>query len=212
MKKIVVLAALCVAFVGAIGSTAVGFVFYSVYFGDYSQLSKERIIEILSKETVVYFDDGQTQLGSLFGEVHRQYVNIGEVPRDLKNAVLAAEDDSFYRHSGVDFVSTMRAAIVNVLFNRREGASTITQQTVKNLYGRPVTNYLAKYTEAVNAFKLERSFSKDEILEFYLNQFHVTGNGRGVGVAAKYYFNKDVSELTLVESAFIAGSVKGPDL
>jgi penicillin-binding protein 1A len=212
MKKIVVLVAVCVAFAGALVSTAVGFVFYSVYFGDYSQLSKERIIEILSKETVVYFDDGQTQLGSLFGEVHRQYVNIGEVPKDLKNAVIAAEDDSFYRHSGVDFVSTMRAAIVNVLFNRREGASTITQQTVKNLYGRPVTNYLAKYTEAINAFKLERSFSKDEILEFYLNQFHVTGNGRGVGVAAKYYFNKEVSELTLVESAFIAGSVKGPDL
>jgi penicillin-binding protein 1A len=212
MKKIVVLVALLVAFVGAVGSTAVGFVFYSVYFGDYSQLSKERILEILSKETVVYFDDGQTQLGSLFGEEHRQYVNIDEVPKDLKNAVLAAEDDSFYRHSGVDFVSTLRAAIVNVLFNRREGASTITQQTVKNLYGRPVTNYLAKYTEAINAFKLERSFSKDEILEFYLNQFHVTGNGRGVGVAAKFYFNKEVSELTLVESAFIAGSVKGPDL
>lgn len=212
MKKIAILVALLVAVVGALGSTAVGFVFYSVYFGDYKHLSKERIIEILSKETVVYFDDGQTQLGSLFGEEHRQYVKIDEMPKSLKNAVLAAEDDSFYRHPGVDFLSTFRAAVVNLLFNRREGASTITQQTVKNLYGRPVTNMRAKYFEAINAFKMERSFSKDEILEFYLNQFHVTGNGRGVGVAAKYYFNKDVPELTLVESAFIAGSVKGPDL
>jgi membrane peptidoglycan carboxypeptidase len=212
MKKLLILFSLVVALFGSLGATAVGYVLYDVFLGDYSQFSKERILEILSKESVVYFSDGETQVGSLFGSEHRQYVRINEVPKHYREAVIAAEDGSFYDHFGVDFVSSVRAAVVNVLFNRREGASTITQQTVKNLYGRPVTNLRAKYLEAINAFKLERMYSKDEILEFWMNQFHVTGNGRGIGVAAKYYFNKDVADLSLEESAFIAGSVKGPYL
>lgn len=212
MKKIIILLVLLVGLVASSGVAAGGYVVFDVLLGDYSQFKRERILEILSKESVVYFSDGETQVGSFFGQEHRQYVTLSEIPQHMRNAVIAAEDDSFYKHKGVDFVSTMRAAMVNVLFNRREGASTITQQTVKNLFGRPLTNLRAKYVEAINAFKLERAFSKDEILEFYLNQFHVTGNGRGVGVAAKYYFNKEVPELSLVEAAFIAGSVKGPYL
>lgn len=189
----------------------VGYAFYQVFLGDYEHLKKEKILEILSKETTVYYADGQTQLGSLFGTEHRHYVLLKEIPKHMLDAVVAAEDDAFYRHPGVDFVSTARALVRNITTGRREGASTITQQTVKNLYGRPVTNYRAKFTEALNAFKMERVYSKEEILEFYLNQFHVTGNGRGVGVAAKYYFDKEVTDLTLTEAAFIAGSVKGPE-
>lgn len=188
-----------------------GFAFLEVLGGNYDHLKKERILEILSKESMLYYSDGTTQLGSLFGTEHRQYLRLKEIPKVLQQGVIAAEDDNFYQHRGVNFVSTARAAFRNVLMGKREGASTITQQTVKNLYGRPVTNLKAKFEEAINAFKMERRFSKDEILEFYLNQFHVTGNGRGVGVAAKYYFNKEVQELTLTEAAFIAGSVKGPE-
>jgi penicillin-binding protein 1A len=212
MKQILILFALLAGLGGSLALAAGGYIVFDVVAGDYSQFSRQRILEILSKETVVYFSDGETQVGSLFGNEHRQYVTIHEIPKSMQDAVIAAEDGDFYKHHGVDFVSTMRAAMVNVLFNRREGASTITQQTVKNLFGRPITNLRAKYVEAINAFKLERTFTKDEILEFYLNQFHVTGNGRGVGVAAKYYFNKNVADLSIVESAFIAGSVKGPDL
>lgn len=188
-----------------------GFAFLEVLGGNYDHLKKERILEILSKESMLYYSDGTTQLGSLFGTEHRQYLRLKEIPKVLQQGVIAAEDDNFYQHRGVNFISTARAAFRNILMGKREGASTITQQTVKNLYGRPVTNLKAKFEEAINAFKMERRFSKDEILEFYLNQFHVTGNGRGVGVAAKYYFNKEVQELTLTEAAFIAGSVKGPE-
>lgn len=188
-----------------------GFALLEIFSGNYDHLKKEKILEILSKESTLYYSDGTTQLGSLFGTEHRQYIRLKDIPKIVQQGVLAAEDDDFYRHRGINFKSTARAAFRNLFLGRREGASTITQQTVKNLYGRPVTNLKAKFQEAVNSFKMERRFSKDEILEFYLNQFHVTGNGRGVGVAAKYYFDKDAQELTLTEAAFIAGSVKGPE-
>jgi membrane peptidoglycan carboxypeptidase len=192
------------------GISFVGYLTVELFYGDTSYMDKEKIVEILSKETIVLYSDGQTQLGSLFGQEHRHYVQIREMPKSLLDAVVAAEDDRFYTHFGIDPMSTARAAFRNIVLGKHEGASTITQQTVKNLYGRQKVNLLVKLKEAINAFKLERKYSKKEILEFYLNQFHVTGNGRGSGVAAKYYFNKDVSELDLVESAFIAGSVKAP--
>lgn len=173
--------------------------------------TKEKILEILSKETILYYVDGQTQLGSLFGNEHRLYITIDQVPKILKDAIVSAEDESFYTNIGIDPRGIARATFHNFFYGTRQGASTITQQTVKNLYGRSHTNLLTKFQEMLNAFKLEKKFSKDQILEFYLNQFHVTGNGRGVGIAAKYYFNKNVEDLNLVEAAFIAGSVKGPE-
>jgi penicillin-binding protein 1A len=90
------------------------------------------------------------------------------------------------------------------------GGSTITQQTVKNILDRWENTFQRKFYEAIAAKQLERIYTKKEILEFYLNQFHVTSNGKGLKIAAKYYFNKEVRDLSLVEAAFIAGSVKGP--
>jgi penicillin-binding protein 1A len=211
MNKLVVGLVALACCVGVPPAALGGMAFLEVFTGNYDHLKREKILEILSKESMLYYSDGTTQLGSLFGSEHRQYIRLKDIPKNLQQAVIAAEDDEFYKHRGVNFVSTARAAFRNVLMGKREGASTITQQTVKNLYGRPVTNLKAKFDEAINAFKMERKYSKDEILEFYLNQFHVTGNGRGVGVAAKYYFDKEVHELTLTEAAFIAGSVKGPE-
>jgi penicillin-binding protein 1A len=210
MKKFVITGILALLLLASLPFALAGWAAYQVFLGDYEHLSKERILEILSKETTVYYRDGQSQLGSLFGQEHRHYVPLKEIPRVMLDAIVAAEDDGFYVHPGVDFMATGRALFRNILMGRREGASTITQQTVKNLYGRPVTNYRAKYLEAINAFKLERVYSKDEILEFYLNQFHVTGNGRGIGVAAKYYFDKEAASLSLTEAAFVAGSQKAP--
>lgn len=187
-----------------------GYVLTGVFGGDPKELDRDRIVAILSKESVVYYADGKTQLGSLFGDVHRQYVPLNSIPQHVLDAVVAAEDDGFYKHHGVDPVSTLRAAFRTLVQQKQEGASTITQQTVKNLFGRKRVDIFMKIEEAINAFRLEKRYSKREILEFYLNQFHVAGNGRGIGIAARHYFNKDVSELTLTESAFIAGSVKAP--
>lgn len=186
-------------------------VFFAHATTDDDMFTREKILEILSKETILYYSDGQTQLGSLFGREHRLYITIDRIPQIMKDAIISAEDESFYSNIGINPKSIARAALHNLFYSTRQGASTITQQTVKNLYGRAETNLSTKFQEMLNAFKLEEKFTKDQILEFYLNQFHVTGNGRGVGIAAKYYFNKNIEDLDLVEAAFIAGSVKGPE-
>jgi penicillin-binding protein 1A len=211
MKKIFIIGSLILALLLLVPIAFASLTIFEVFTGKNDHLKREKIIEILSKETTLYYSDGQTQLGSLFGSEHRQYVYLKDIPKNMLNAIVASEDDQFYKHKGVDFISTARAAINNVISKKRQGASTITQQTVKNLYGRPITNVKTKLTEALNAFKMERIYKKEEILEFYLNQFHVTGNGRGLGVSAKYYFNKETENLSLTECAFIAGSVKGPE-
>lgn len=210
MKKFVLAIIAGILTVCVFGASMASYIGYEVFGGSYEHLERSKILEILSRETVVYYADGQTQLGSLFGNEHRQYVALKDMPKHLLDAVVATEDESFYTHHGIDFMGTSRALLKNIFLQRREGASTITQQTVKTLYGRPVTNLRAKFVEAINAFKLERKYKKEEILEFYLNQFHVTGNGRGVGIAAKYYFDKEVQNLSLTEAAFIAASLKNP--
>ena len=93
----------------------------------------------------------------------------------------------------------------------KRGGSTLTQQTAKNLFGRKGRTVRGKLEELINAYRLERHFTKKEILEFYLNQFFVTGNGHGVRIAARYFFDKDLADLNLAECTFIAGSVKGPN-
>lgn len=210
MKKIIIFIVFICALL-SFPSAGLGFVLWQVFDGDYTQFSKEKILEILSKETLLYYSDGDTQLGSLFGQEHRIYITIDRVPQVMKDAIVSAEDEGFYSNMGIDPKGIVRAAIHNMMFKTRQGASTITQQTVKNLYGRKDSSLKTKFQETINAFKLEKLYTKDQILEFYLNQFHVTGNGRGIGVAAKYYFDKDVEQLNLVEAAFIAGSVKGPE-
>lgn len=198
-----------------LASTATGYVAYLVFsgdvFGDGAKLQKDRILQILARETLVYDTEGRAQLGSLFADEHRIYVNIQDIPQVMKDAIISSEDESFYENFGVDPKGILRALWHNLRNDSRQGASTITQQTVKNLYGREKTDLMTKFYETIDAIKMERLYTKDQILEFYLNQFHVVGNGRGVGVAARYYFDKYVSELDLVEAAFIAGSVKGPD-
>lgn len=211
MKKVFVFFLVCFFLVCFSFAGVAGFIIYQVYKTDDAQFNKENIINILSKDTLLFYADGQTQLGSLFGQEHRIYISIARIPKVLKDAIVSAEDEDFYTNIGIDPKGILRASIHNLLSHSRQGASTITQQTVKNLFGRKETNLQTKFQEMVNAFKLERMYSKSQILEFYLNQVHITGNGRGVGVAAKYYFNKDVEDLDLVEAAFIAGSVKGPE-
>lgn len=181
-----------------------------VFFGDDSNLKKSTILARINEETNIYMLDEKTQIGSIFAEAHRRYVPIEEVPASLINALIAAEDKNFYQHVGIDPVAIFSAGAHYLKGGRMRGASTLTQQTVRNILGWWDPTMARKFKEWIAALQLERLYSKRQILEFYLNQFHVSGNGRGVGIAAKYYFNKEVGELDLVESAFIAGSVKGP--
>jgi membrane peptidoglycan carboxypeptidase len=193
---------------GALGVTAV--IMFSVWFGDNSHLKKTTIMARINEETTVYCLDETTPIGSFFNNEHRRYVSIDEVPKHMVNALVAAEDKNFFSHGGVDPQAIIKAIAEGVKTGKFRGGSTLTQQTVKNILDDWEYSVRRKIKEAIAALQLEKLYSKQQILEFYLNQFHVSGNGSGIGIAAKYYFNKEVSELDLVESAFIAGSVKGP--
>lgn len=174
-------------------------------------LERSHILSIINQESDVYYRDRTTRVGVFFTDEHRQFVPWDELPQEYVVAIVAAEDGTFWNHYGVSLKHIARAMWVNV----REGGvvaggSTLTQQTAKNLYYRPDRSLKAKLIELLNAMRLEAHFPKQDILTFYANQFHVSGNGRGLGIAARHFFDKEVDELSLLESAFIAGLVKAP--
>lgn len=176
------------------------------------EISNDNIRRILGKESQVYYSDGETKLGVFFDTAHRQYVTYNEIPANFVNALVASEDDQFFNHIGFDIVGIGRAMMKNIQAGRVvQGGSTLTQQTAKNLFKRTERSIEAKLKELLFALRLEYHYSKEQIFEFYANQFYVSGNGHGLGVAARYYFDKRPEELTLVECAFIAGSVKRPN-
>lgn len=176
------------------------------------EIKAENIQRILGKEAPVFYSDGVTRLGVFFDQAHRQYVTYEQIPREFVNALVAAEDNRFFLHYGFDPVGILRAAIRNYQVGRVvQGGSTLTQQTAKNLFKRSGRSYQAKIKELLFALRLEYYYPKEKIFEFYANQFYVSGNGHGLGIAARYYFNKPVDELSLIECAFIAGSVKKPN-
>ncbi len=185
---------------------------YQVYFGDVSELKKSTILARINEETTIYTLDEDQKIGSFFNDSHRSYVPIDEIPAHMIRAMVASEDKNFYNHSGIDPIAVFKAFGEGVKngFRFRRGGSTITQQTVKNILDRREHTFKRKFKEMIRAIQLERIYTKEQIIEFYLNQFHVTSNGKGIGIAAKYYFNKDVQDISLVEAAFIAGSVKAP--
>ncbi|GAB4209161.1 MAG: PBP1A family penicillin-binding protein [Sandaracinaceae bacterium] len=153
--------------------------------------------------------DGEV-LGELFTE-RRTVVPLERIPRVLVLSVLAAEDADFYRHEGFDYAGLFRAVVRGILSGGRfRGTSTITQQLVKNMLLTSERSLARKIRELILAYQLEQEFTKDEILALYLNHINF-GHGRyGVQEAARFYFGKDVSELTLAEAALLAGIPQSP--
>lgn len=160
--------------------------------------------------TRVLSRDG-TVLASLFTE-RRTVVKFEGIPNHVKLAFLAAEDASFYQHEGLDYLGMLRALAVNLRSGHsRQGASTITQQVVKNVLLVPERTYERKIKETILARRLEHELSKDEILSLYLNQIYL-GHGRyGVEEASRYYFGKRVRELDVAEAATLSGLVASPE-
>lgn len=149
-------------------------------------------------------------LGELFAE-KRDPVSIKQIPETLISALLATEDRRFYHHSGVDIKGLLRAIVKNLIKGRyAEGASTLTQQLAKTLFLTPRKTITRKVKEAILALQLERRYTKDEILEFYLNQIYLGSGAYGVEAAARTYFGIDVSRLSLSQCALIAGLPKAP--
>ncbi|MCB9777409.1 MAG: transglycosylase domain-containing protein [Alphaproteobacteria bacterium] len=174
-------------------------------------IQRDAIQAIIAQESPVLYSDGETRIGVFFSQEHREYVPYERIPRAWVDAIVAAEDQRFFSHPGVDPKGIARAMRDNVKAKRVvAGGSSLTQQTAKNLYYRPDRSMRSKWEELVNALRLEAHYDKEDILEFYANQFHVSANGRGLGIAARYFFDKDVSELTTLECAYLAGMVKAP--
>ena len=155
--------------------------------------------------------------GSLVGEYARErrlYLPIQAVPKLVINAFLAAEDKNFYEHGGIDFTGMARAAVVyaqNFGSNRRpQGASTITQQVAKNFLLTNEVSFARKIKEALLAMRIERTYSKDKILELYLNEIYLGSGADGIAAASLVYFDKSVNELTVAEAAYLAALPKMP--
>ncbi|MBP0131976.1 MAG: penicillin-binding protein 1A [Nitrosospira sp.] len=157
----------------------------------------------------VYTADGV--LMGEFGEERRAVVKIGEVPEQLKQAILAAEDDRFYQHGGVDYAGVLRAAYSNFTSGgARQGASTITMQVARNFFLSKEKTLTRKFSETLLAFKIEHSLNKDEILELYINQIYLGQRSYGFASASQVYFGKPLSDINLAEAAMLAGLPKAP--
>ncbi|GHU05673.1 penicillin-binding protein 1A [Betaproteobacteria bacterium] len=156
----------------------------------------------------VYTADGH--LIGEFGEERREFVRFKDVPDVMKLAILAAEDDRFYQHGGIDAQGIVRAAVNNLLGGNRQGASTITQQVAKNFFLSPERTYKRKLYEAMLSFKIEHSLTKDQIFELYINQMYLGQRAYGFAIAAQTYFGKSLKELNIAEAAMLAGLLKAP--
>ncbi len=164
--------------------------------------------------TRLYASDGSLLIE--YAEERRVFIDFDDMPPQLVNAFIAAEDQNFWTHPGIDIQGIVRATASNALrllgFKTSfSGASTITQQVAKNFFLTPERTLSRKIKEAILAMRLERTFSKQHILTLYLNQIFLGARAYGVGSAALMYFNKPVSELTLAECAFLASLPKAPN-
>jgi penicillin-binding protein 1A len=146
-----------------------------------------------------------------FGEERRVLVDIGAVPPALKSAIIAAEDERFYQHAGIDYVGVARAAYANLLTGgRRQGASTITMQVARNFFLSSEKTLTRKLYEVLLALKIEHSLDKDQILGLYVNQIYLGQRAFGFASAAQIYFGKPLDQLSLAESAMLAALPKAP--
>jgi penicillin-binding protein 1A len=146
-----------------------------------------------------------------FGEERRSFISIAEVPQQLKNAVIAAEDERFYEHPGIDYVGVLRAAWANLVAGgARQGASTITMQVARNFFLSSEKTLTRKLYEALLAFKIEHSLSKEQILELYVNQIYLGQRAYGFAAASQAYYGKALGQLSLAEIAMLAGLPKAP--
>ncbi|CAB3645334.1 Penicillin-binding protein 1A [Achromobacter mucicolens] len=146
-----------------------------------------------------------------FGEERRNVLRFNEIPDVMKSAVLAAEDDRFYQHGGIDWMGVVRAGLTNLIsMSKTQGASTITMQVARNFYLSSEKTYSRKFYELLLTFKIESELTKDQILELYMNQIYLGHRAYGFAAASRTYFGKPLSEVTPAEAAMLAGIPKAP--
>lgn len=191
---------------GSVLVVALMFVYYSRYLPDPNRLLGRDVPE----STKIYARD-ESLIYEVHGEIKRTLINLEDISPDLINATIAAEDQNFYKHSGISFRGLARSAIIDIIYReKRQGGSTITQQFVKNAILTRDKSFIRKIKEIIIAIELEARFSKDDILKMYLNEIPYGRNAYGIEAASQTYFNKKASELTLAESAYLASLPQAP--
>ena len=167
---------------------------------------------IPSESTILYSADGKV-LARFHQEENRQVMPLSRISPYFQKALIATEDPHFYAHHGLDFWGIIRAGVKNFAYGRVvEGGSTITQQLSRNLFLNKRKTLIRKLAEALLALQMERRYTKEEILELYLNQVYLGHNAYGIESAANLYFGKQAADLDLAEAAMIAGLIRGPEL
>ncbi|MBP9721821.1 MAG: penicillin-binding protein 1A [Gammaproteobacteria bacterium] len=169
------------------------------------------VLKDIQLQTPLRIFSADNKLMAEFGEKRRIPISLEEIPKNLINAVIATEDSRFYDHSGVDLIGLARAALKLIVSgDKAQGGSTITMQVARNFFLSREKTYLRKLNEILLARKIESELSKDEILTLYLNKIFFGYRSYGVAAAAKTYYGKAIQDLTLAESAMLAGIPKAP--
>ena len=163
-----------------------------------------------AQTTFVYYQDGKQQLGTYYEDQNRESIPYDEMPDTMKDAVVAAENQTFWTDKGIDPKGILRALFSNASGNARQGASTITQQYVKILYLTSEQSYKRKIKEAVVSLKIQQELDKKEVLEGYLNTIYFGRGAYGIQAASKAFFDHDAKDLSLRESAVLATVLNNP--
>lgn len=215
MKKVLYVVLGVGFFIGCIGLIVLGA--YLKKIGD-ALPSPDQLVDRASDQSTQILDRNGTLLYTVYGDENREFVPLDKIPEHTKKALLAAEDAEFYQHKGLDYFGIMKALIQNLRGGKVvRGGSTLTQQLVKTTlledilgkeaYERTISR---KIKEALITMQVEQTFTKDQILQMYMNEVFLGGVNYGFQAASNSYFGKDVSELTLAESALIAGLIQSP--
>ena len=198
---------LLIAFLGGLSILAMVFFVVALIYPtlpNISHLEKyypKQPLQIYSKDEVLIAE---------FGEERRDFIAISETPQQMINAILSIEDRRFFEHPGIDIIGITRAALKNISGKSHEGASTITMQVARNFFLTSEKTLKRKINEILLAIKIERTLSKEEILELYVNQIYLGQRSFGFAAAANTYFGKNLDQLNLGETALLAGLPKAP--
>lgn len=187
-----------------------GVVFYFFILKDLP--SPTRLQSSQNPQSSKIYDRSGKLLYTIYSEKNRSQIPLGQIPKDVQNATISIEDKSFYSHGAVDFRGIARAFISTTIHREIQGGSTLTQQLVKNTLLSPEQTIKRKIKEVILSFATEILYSKEQILEMYLNQIPYGGTAYGIQAASQTYFGKDAKNLTLAESALLAGLPEAPSV
>ncbi|MBI1971386.1 MAG: transglycosylase domain-containing protein [Candidatus Wildermuthbacteria bacterium] len=205
-----VLLALKIVFLSFLGGAAALALLFLYYAKDLPRPELFGELQLI-QPTRIYDRAGEVLLYEIYGEEKRELVSLRDVPRHAQDAVVAIEDANFYKHFGVDFRGVARSFLVNLRLRApAQGGSTISQQLIRSSLLTKKKTLERKAQEIILAIELERRYSKEQILEFYLNQIPFGSNAYGIGAASRVFFNKAPAELSLAESALLAATIKAP--